>query len=368
MARRPPTPLSSSSVCVLLALLVAVLLAPAPAWAQALAPDDEAVADARTGGASADDPAPAPAPARPRPVSYAASGGVSPDAAKDAGESGAISYGEPTPGRPVARVFEVAPGRAVQGDALRLRLRIDHGGVRFVRARVVVLDPQTGRVGARFSLGSVRVNRSVVRAWPRRAGLAPGAWLVRLHVKDPAGATLARASSTSGKANLVVEERPRPRPEKPQPEPQPDPNPPTTGSGTFPVAGSFSWGGAGSRFGSGRPGHRHEGQDLAAPEGTPVVSPRPGVVAFVKFQEGGAGWYVVINADDGRAFFFAHLKTGSITVKPGQRVGEATTIGQVGSTGASSGPHLHFEIWEGGWRDRGGHPIDPLAQLRAWDR
>ena len=134
----------------------------------------------------------------------------------------------------------------------------------------------------------------------------------------------------------------------------------------FPVRGPYTFGGEGSRFGAGRTGHTHEGQDIAAAEGLPVVSPLNGTVAFVDFQKGGAGNYIVINADDGRSLFFAHLKTGTTTVTPGSPVRAGAQIAEVGTTGSSSGPHLHFEIWEGGWRDRGGHPIDPLAQLKAW--
>jgi murein DD-endopeptidase MepM/ murein hydrolase activator NlpD len=61
-----------------------------------------------------------------------------------------------------------------------------------------------------------------------------------------------------------------------------------------------------------------------------------------------------------------HMQTGSVAVRQGQRVRIGQLIGRVGSTGHSTGPHLHFEIWVGGWFGRG-HPIDPLPLLRRWD-
>jgi murein DD-endopeptidase MepM/ murein hydrolase activator NlpD len=62
-----------------------------------------------------------------------------------------------------------------------------------------------------------------------------------------------------------------------------------------------------------------------------------------------------------------HMRTGSVRVREGQRVRTGQRIGDVGTTGSSSGPHLHFEVWVGGWF-AGGHPIDPLPLLRVWDR
>ena len=111
---------------------------------------------------------------------------------------------------------------------------------------------------------------------------------------------------------------------------------------------------------------KQQGQDIVAAEGLAVVTPLPGVVKFVTYQEGGAGWYIVLDADDGRSLFMAHLQAGSIGVAPGQRVAPGQPLARVGSTGSSTGPHLHFELWMGGWRDRGGTPIDPLPQLQAW--
>ncbi|HEV2873733.1 MAG TPA: M23 family metallopeptidase [Thermoleophilaceae bacterium] len=134
----------------------------------------------------------------------------------------------------------------------------------------------------------------------------------------------------------------------------------------FPIAGSYDWGGDGSRFGAKREGHSHQGQDLAAAEGTPVVAPRGGLVEAVQYQGQGAGHYVVLDADDeDHDYVFMHLKSGSITVEEGDRVPTGQRIGEVGNTGRSSGPHLHFEIWLGGWYT-GGEPIDPLPLLQSW--
>jgi hypothetical protein len=299
----------------------------------------------------------------------ASTGGASADAARggklDPKRSGALAYGVPTRQRPVARVFQVTPRSVVQGRRPTLRVRIDQRGVRTVTARVVAIDPKSKRVGARFDLGRMSTGRVRAIRWPARHLPPAGDYEVRLHAKDPQGATLARAASTSGKTRLTV--RPRPRPETSQPEPPEQPTPVARAGGIFPLAGSsWSFGGAGGRFGATRGTHMHEGQDIAAPAGTPVLAPVPGTIAFVNYQASGAGWYVVLNADDGRSMFFAHLQTSSIPVRPGERVTAGQAIGRVGTTGSSSGPHLHFEIWIGGWRDRGGTPIDPLPQLRAW--
>jgi murein DD-endopeptidase MepM/ murein hydrolase activator NlpD len=55
-------------------------------------------------------------------------------------------------------------------------------------------------------------------------------------------------------------------------------------------------------------------------------------------------------------------------VTEGQRVRIGAPLGQVGNTGVSFGPHLHFEVWVGGGWYTGGRPIDPLPLLRAWSR
>ena len=294
-------------------------------------------------------------------------------ASADSADSGALAFGAPPAAQPVARVFRVAPSTLTEGRAPRISVRIDHPSAARVAARVVVLAA-SGRAAARIDLGRVRTGRTVAVKWPARAKLRAGRYTVRLHAKGPEGQVLARAARTTGKAALVV--RPRPRPERTQPAPQREPTPPaavepsapTPGSGVFPVAGAYTFGGADGRFGAGRPGRSHEGQDISAASGVPIVAPVAGTIAFVDNQPSGAGHYVVLTADDGRTMFFAHMQAGSVAVSVGQRVAEATMLGRVGSTGASSGPHLHFEIWLGGWRHQGGRPIDPLPQLQAWAR
>ena len=150
------------------------------------------------------------------------------------------------------------------------------------------------------------------------------------------------------------------------------PAPPvSTLSGVFPVQGSFTFGGDDARFGAGRPGHIHQGQDVVAASGVPLVAPVAGTVTWKANQPGGAGIYLVVrgtNAGSGevRDYVFMHIKRGTVLVAPGDAVSAGQQLAQVGATGDASGPHLHFEIWVGGWYARGGAPVDPLPQLKRW--
>ena len=86
----------------------------------------------------------------------------------------------------------------------------------------------------------------------------------------------------------------------------------------------------------------HEGVDMAAPEGTPIYAAKSGKVTTTAYQKGGAGNYVVINHGDGFTSIYMHMTR--YIVSKGQYVNAGQVIGYVGSTGISTGPHLHFGI------------------------
>ena len=134
----------------------------------------------------------------------------------------------------------------------------------------------------------------------------------------------------------------------------------------FPVRGRHNFGQAAARFGAGRAGHSHEGQDVMAACGTPLVAARGGVVKAKKFQSN-AGYYLVIDgAGTGTDYGYMHMAAPS-AYDVGDRVYTGDQIGVVGDTGDATACHLHFEEWGApGWYS-GGRPFDPLADLRAWD-
>ena len=86
----------------------------------------------------------------------------------------------------------------------------------------------------------------------------------------------------------------------------------------------------------------HEGVDMSAPQGTPIYAAKAGKVTTTSFQAGGAGYYVSINHGDGFSSIYMHMT--HYIVSPGQYVATGQVIGYVGSTGGSTGPHLHFGI------------------------
>jgi len=139
-----------------------------------------------------------------------------------------------------------------------------------------------------------------------------------------------------------------------------------TVAGVFPVLGPYTFGGPDARFGAGRTGHIHQGQDVVAASGQGIVAPLTGTIVWQADQPGGAGIYLVEHGSDGRDYVFMHLLKGSVLVAPGATVRAGERIARVGATGDATGPHLHFEIWVGGWQVRGGAPIDPLPQLKRW--
>jgi len=86
----------------------------------------------------------------------------------------------------------------------------------------------------------------------------------------------------------------------------------------------------------------HTGIDLAAPHGTPIVAARSGQVRVAGWSSVGYGFHVVLDHGGGLETLYAHMSR--IAVRPGQWVEGGQVIGYVGSTGWSTGPHLHFEV------------------------
>jgi murein DD-endopeptidase MepM/ murein hydrolase activator NlpD len=105
----------------------------------------------------------------------------------------------------------------------------------------------------------------------------------------------------------------------------------------------------------------HSGVDFAAPPGTPILAAGAGhVIEAGRF--GGYGNWVKIAHDGNLATGYAHLSHIAPGVKRSARVRQGQVIGYVGSTGLSTGPHLHFEL------HRGGRPVDPLTMARTAQR
>jgi murein DD-endopeptidase MepM/ murein hydrolase activator NlpD len=240
----------------------------------------------------------------------------------------------------VAILLTAEPSVFYPGRGIVIRYRVDDNAKRVqVRLYMRRLDGPRRRVAVK--LGRRTTNKPHSYYWRNSQDFA-GRTEIRIWARDPAGNRIAHSAEKPG--SVVVRALSR----------------------AFPIVGAFSFGGEDARFGAARRGHTHQGQDVIAAEGTPLVAVAPGRITWSRFQAGGAGYYLVLAADgENRSYVYMHLQEGSLTVREGDRVVTGQKLGNVGNTGNSHGAHLHFEEWVGAWYD-GGHPIDPLPDLKAW--
>lgn len=275
---------------------------------------------------------------------------------------------------PVLSAIHV-PSGTIAGPPPRVTLRLDEKGVGTVYLQVKLISLASHHSSVVATMGWSHTGTTLTVAWPAGAQLAPGSYAVRVSAHDHQAATLPRRAHSSGQATLTVKAAPKP----PVPVAPPGAPPAQSEAGVptpaqtvadgagFPVAGIHSFGGPENRFGAARAGHIHQGQDVLTAEGTAVLAPLAGSIESTSYQAGGAGFYAVEHTAIGFDFMFAHCQAGSLAVSAGQSVTAGQALCRAGQTGDATAPHLHFEMWVGGWQAATGHPVDPLPYLEAWE-
>jgi len=131
----------------------------------------------------------------------------------------------------------------------------------------------------------------------------------------------------------------------------------------FPIQGPWHYGDAGTYFGE--RGGAHEGIDLFATCGTPLVAASAGTIKAVKWDGRGGNYVVITDTPSGEDQVYMHMKSPS-PLKVGDAVTAGTAIGAVGDTGNADGCHLHLELWTSPGYYTGGKPRDPKPDIAAW--
>jgi murein DD-endopeptidase MepM/ murein hydrolase activator NlpD len=235
-----------------------------------------------------------------------------------------------TPSSPTAALRASTPATVV------IRLRLGSRG-----EAVKNLQRALRKRGFRVSIDGVYGpgTRAAVRALQRRlnmrpTGVADTKLLKRLKLKTRAVASVGVSSPARGTGMLSV----------------------------FPLIGDYSYF---DDFGAARHQGSHEGTDIMADKGTPLVAVADGVMKRVQRTETGLGGiYVWLQRADGTEYYYAHMASIATGIEPGTRVSAGQVIGTVGNTGDAryGAHHLHFEIRTGGTT-----PINPYTHLVAVD-
>ncbi|HEX9049056.1 MAG TPA: M23 family metallopeptidase [Anaeromyxobacter sp.] len=162
---------------------------------------------------------------------------------------------------------------------------------------------------------------------------------------EPAGPTATPIATPTSTATATSAASPTPKPASTAPSTPAISPPPRASAGpredarlAWPLQGVLY-----GRYGV-RAGHRHDGIDIAAPEGTPVLAAGAGTVIYAG-EQAGYGALVILKHEGGLVTLYAH--NSKLLVGEGERVRRGQPIARVGESGRTSGPHLHFEVREG---------------------
>jgi murein DD-endopeptidase MepM/ murein hydrolase activator NlpD len=132
----------------------------------------------------------------------------------------------------------------------------------------------------------------------------------------------------------------------------------------FPIRGKHTYG---DGVGAAREGHTHQGQDVFAKCGAPLVAARGGKVQYKGYHSAAGNYLVIDGKGTGRDYVYMHLQDKAL-VAEGERVYTGQQIGAVGESGNASGCHLHFELWSApGWYEGGTFLKSVTKELKNWD-
>jgi murein DD-endopeptidase MepM/ murein hydrolase activator NlpD len=226
----------------------------------------------------------------------------------------------------------------------------------------VASPPEPGEAEGTDAAGIVHVVRrgQTLYRIARTYGVDPDALMQANGITDPRTLEIGQELFVPGATRVLeVEEAPgmlpsRPEPAAPRParaereEPAEAPASAARPALAWPLRGVLY-----GRFGM-RGGAHHDGIDIAAPDGSPVLAADDGTVIFVGKQSG-YGNVVIVRHEHGLVTVYAH--NSEVLVREGARVARGQQVARVGQTGRTTGPHLHFEV-----RD-GVKPRDPLLYL-----
>lgn len=131
-----------------------------------------------------------------------------------------------------------------------------------------------------------------------------------------------------------------------------------------PVDGDVDYGSIEAAFGNAR-GRPHEGQDMFAPTGTPLISPTGTAVLETGVDGGRGNWAAIHDPERDLTYVYFHMASAA-EVSAGQRLEPGDRVGRVGCTGSCYGEHLHFEVRLGA--NPYGAATDPMPYLTRWAR